>query len=78
MIREALQKIKQHTGIEFETCDFFTRKLSEKEKLKCIDVILKDPMWLSSEYDKLENFAKKYKTISVYPAGYKRVRININ
>lgn len=76
-VTKCLKVIKEFTGIEFQLCDYFTSRLSKKDQQKCFDVILSKPMWLSEEYILLERFAKKYKSIKVECAGYKRVQITI-
>jgi hypothetical protein len=68
---KTLQDIKDYTGLDFETCDYFQNQLQDKSLF--FDIILKQPMWLSKEYDKLVKFSKIHK-IEINYAGYKRVR----
>ena len=71
MIQETLMLIKNHTGLSLQLCDYFTGLQTGNY----FNVILKDPIYESSEHNTLERFADKYGLIKVEPNGYKRLAI---
>jgi hypothetical protein len=76
MINETLDLIKKQTGLDLQLCDYFTG-IKENEKGKYFNVVLKNHVSDSKEFDLLQKFADKYKLISVRPNGYKRIAIFI-
>lgn len=67
-----IKETKEYSGKTFETCDYYLNQINDKNKF--VDIIIKQPMWLSNEFDILTNFAKVNGLESEY-AGYNRVRI---
>lgn len=73
-IETKLAEIKDQTGLHLDLCDHFTGIRTHKGK-KHFNVILKDPIFISTEYTKLEKLSAKGVISEVKPAGYKRVSI---
>ena len=76
LIKETLALIKDQTGLRLELCDYFTGINHSKGK-SSFNVILKERISESLEYDKLEKWAKKYNKIQIEPNGLNRVAIFI-
>lgn len=75
IIAEKLAEIKKYCGLSLELCDCFAG-ITKKRGIKYFNVILKDPIYLSNEYKKLEKLAETTTIISkVEPNGYARVAI---
>lgn len=77
MIKETLNYIKEQTGLNLTTCDYFT-EIGELNGKKYFNVVLNKNTSESEEYNTLEKFANKYKTIKIEPNGVKRVAIFTN
>ncbi len=77
MISQTLELIKEHTGLDLPLCGFFTG-VRERNGDKFFNVILKERIYMSLEYEQLERFANKYKLIRVAPNGVHRVAIYPN
>ena len=77
MIAEALELIKEQTGIEAKLCEDFTG-LKKRGDRKYFNITLEKRTSESEVYTTLEVFANKSKLISVEPNGLKRVAIYIN
>lgn len=73
-IGETLKIIEEQTGLNLKLCDYFT-DFKEVDHKKYFNVMLKESISESKEYDILLNFSKKYNTIKILPNGYKRVAI---
>lgn len=73
-IPETLELIKEQTGLKLELCDYFTG-IKEHNGRKYFNIILRQRVSESKEYDILKRFADKYKMISVEPNGLNRVAV---
>lgn len=76
LISDTLKLIKDQTGLELQLCDYFTG-LQMCEGVNYFNVILKDRVWCSKEYDILTRFANKYNLIRVESCGPNRISIFI-
>lgn len=77
LINKTLELIESQIGLKLELCDYFTglRKHLGKEYF---NVILKDRLYMSKEFQKLEMFSNKTKLITIEPNGINRVAIYPN
>lgn len=75
-IENSLKHIKDQTGLSLCLCNYFTG-LRNHNGRRYFNVVLKDKVCESLEYEILERFSRKYKTIEVEQSGLKRVAIFI-
>jgi hypothetical protein len=76
IINNVISYIKQQTGLDLEIDD--STGLKKQRGYNYFNILLNTQVSESSEYDKLEQFANKYKLIKIQPNGYKRVAIFFN
>jgi hypothetical protein len=76
-INKTLTLIEKQTGLRLELCDHFTglRYFNDKPYF---NVILKERISESLEYNKLKNWCAKYKRLKIENNGLKRIAIFIS
>lgn len=74
MIKKTLKLIKEQTGLDLKLCPDFTG-IKQHKGQKYFNVVLKERTSESKEFDKLKQFANKYKLIDIEPNGLTRVAI---
>jgi len=74
MINKTLKHIEDQTGLKLSTCDYF-KGIKKLNGNKYFNIVLNENTSESKEYNTLEKFANKYKTIKIEPNGVKRVAI---
>lgn len=76
-IKETLTLIKEQTGLRLDLCDHFTgiRYFDDKPYF---NVVLKDKISESLEYDKLKRWSDQYKVLHIENNGLKRLSIFLN
>lgn len=75
-IEKILALIEKHLGIKLELCDALTG-IRYFDRKPYFNVLLKDRLWMSSEYDKLKAWANQYELIRVQSNGLHRVSMFI-
>ena len=75
IIKETLIEIEEQLGFKPKLYDGL---LKNYNNIFFFDIELSHSCWMSKEYDKLINYAFKYKTFRVEQTGYKRVGIFLN
>ncbi len=75
-IKEPLTLIEEQTGLRLELCDHFTGVRFFNGK-PYFNVVLKDKISESLDYDNLKRWSDKHKTIKIENNGLKRLSIFI-
>jgi len=70
--------LKESVGINVKLCEYFAGIRNNANK-KYINIIFKDRLWASKEYDILSQYIAKYKTNFSYiePNGVRRAALHI-
>lgn len=76
LIENSLKHIKEQTGLSLCLCNYFTG-LRNHNGRRLFNVVLKDKVCESLEYEILERFSRKYKTFDLEQSGVRRVSIFI-
>jgi hypothetical protein len=73
-ISETLALIKEQTGLNIKLCEYFSG-IRESNGEKYFNAVLDERTSESKDFDTLERFCKKYKTLKIEPNGLKRIAI---
>lgn len=76
MIKETLKHIEEQVGLKLTLCKHFSG-VKEFNNQKYFNIVLNDHISESKVFDRLKNFADKYKTIKIEQNGWKRVAVFI-
>lgn len=75
-VEDLKNSIKNYNNLDLEPCDFFTKRLSKSKQERIFEFLIKNPQWLSDEFDKLVSYGS-IRGYKVELSGYNRVRITI-
>lgn len=76
-IDKTLKYILEQTGLNLLPCEYF-KGIKDLAGKKYFNVVLNERTSESKDFDILEKFSNKYKTIIIEPNGLKRVAVFLN
>ena len=73
-IQKTLKIIEDQTGIKLKQCDYFNEVYTHKGE-NYFNVVLKERTSESKDFNRLQQFYNKYKTLRIEPNGLKTIAI---